>query len=78
MQPHSTRAQRATVALARIGRAAAKGDRFTGADVLLTAHLATALRLPNQLGAYLSRTTARVGYQRALKANQRRGVEVFE
>ena len=60
----------------------AMGDRFTGADILLTTCLANALRrgitLPNKLGDYLSITTARPGYQRAITANQRRPDQVPE
>jgi glutathione S-transferase len=60
----------------------AMGERFTGADILLTTCLASALRrgiaLPKQLDVYLSRTTARVGYQRAIAANQRRADELIE
>jgi glutathione S-transferase len=58
------------------------GERFTGADILLTTCLTSALRrgitLPKQLGVYLSRTTARAGYQRAIAANQRNTDEVIE
>jgi glutathione S-transferase len=60
----------------------AMGERFTGADILLTTCLASALRrgiaLPKQLDVYLSRTTGRVGYQRAIAANQRRADELIE
>jgi glutathione S-transferase len=68
-------AKQAEAAVERLGVGPyAMGDRFTGADILLTTCLANALRrgitLPKQLGDYLSRTTARVGYQRAITANQ--------
>jgi glutathione S-transferase len=53
------------------------GERFTGADILLTTCLAGALRrnieLPDMLHAYLNRTVAREAYQMALEANRRRG-----
>jgi len=52
----------------------AMGERFTGADILLTTCLTSALRrditLPDALGNYLSRTTARGAYQRAIEANR--------
>jgi glutathione S-transferase len=50
------------------------GERFTGADILLTTCLTNALRrdisLPDALGNYLSRTTVRGAYQQAIEANQ--------
>ncbi|MGE3149385.1 MAG: glutathione S-transferase family protein [Pseudorhodoplanes sp.] len=50
------------------------GDRFTGADILLSTCLASALRreiaLPAALGDYVKRTTGRDAFQRALAANQ--------
>jgi glutathione S-transferase len=53
------------------------GERFTGADILLTTCLTGALRrnieLPDMLHAYLKRTVAREAYQLALEANRRRG-----
>ncbi len=49
------------------------GERFTGADILVTTCLAGALRrnieLPGVLHDYLRRTTARAAYQRAVAAN---------
>ncbi len=54
------------------------GERFTGADILLTTCLTGALRrnieLPGLLHDYLKRTTAREAYQLALQANRRREV----
>ena len=51
------------------------GERFTGADILLTTCLAGALRrnigLPDLLHEYLKLTTGRKGYQAALRANRR-------
>lgn len=51
------------------------GERFTGADILLTTCLTGALRrkieLPGLLYDYLQRTTAREAYQLALQANRR-------
>ena len=53
----------------------AMGERFTGADILLTSCLTGAQRrgiaLPNALYDYLSKTTAREAYQRAVEANRR-------
>src|SRR5262249_15635750 len=76
-------AKQAEATVERLGAGPyAMGERFTGAGILLTTCLANALRcditLPNRLGDYLSRTTARVGYQRAITANQRRTDEVIE
>ena len=49
------------------------GERFTGADILLTTCLAGALRreieIPEVLHDYLKRTTARAAYSEALQAN---------
>lgn len=54
------------------------GERFTGADILLTTCLTGALRrnleLPGLLHDYLQRTTAREAYQLALQANRRKEV----
>ena len=54
----------------------ALGERFTGADILLTTCLANGLRrnigLPGVLHDYLQRTTARDAYQAALRANVRK------
>jgi glutathione S-transferase len=53
------------------------GDRFTGADILLTTCITGALRrnieLPDLLHTYLKRIVAREAYQVALQANRRRG-----
>ncbi len=50
------------------------GERFSGADILLTTCLNGALRrrieLPDTLHAYLKLTTGRAAYQHALVANQ--------
>ncbi|MBI2961647.1 MAG: glutathione S-transferase family protein [Betaproteobacteria bacterium] len=52
------------------------GERFTGADILLTTCLASALRrqieIPETLQEYLARIAPRQAYQRALEANQPR------
>lgn len=52
------------------------GDRFTGADILLTTCLSGAVRrgikIPDSLHDYLKRTTAREPYELALQANQPR------
>ena len=57
------------------------GERFTGADILLTTCLAGALRrkieLPGALHDYLQRTTARAAYQRAAAANTPRSSAEF-
>lgn len=69
-------AQQAKAAAERLGQAPyAMGDRFTGADILLTSCLTGALRrgidLPGSLLAYTQRISARPAYIRAQKANQR-------
>ena len=50
------------------------GERFTGADILLTTCLVSAVRrqipLTDTLHDYMQRTTCRDAYQSALKANQ--------
>jgi len=65
---------RATVQMLGAGTYA-MGERFTGADILLTTCLTGALLrdivLPDVLGDYLSRTTIREAYQRAMEANRR-------
>ena len=52
----------------------AMGEHFTGADILLTTCLTGALHrdipLPDLLGGYLSRTTKRPAYERAMEANR--------
>lgn len=52
------------------------GERFSGADVLLTTCLASAVRnhieLPDSLNDYLKRCTAREAYRLAEAANRRR------
>ena len=52
------------------------GERFSGADVLLTTCLASAVRgqieLPESLHEYLKRCTAREAYRLAERANQRK------
>jgi len=68
-------AKQAQVAVLRLGAGPyAIGKCFTGADILLTTCLTGALRrdiaLPNALGDYLSRTTTREAYQRAIEANR--------
>jgi len=68
-------AKQAEAAVVRLGAGPyAMGDRFTGADILLTTCLTGALRrdivLPPALGDYLSRTTARDAYRRAMEANR--------
>ncbi len=67
--------QQAHAAAVRLGDASyAMGERFTGADILLTTCLTSALRrevaLPEILSQYLARTTAREAYQRAMADNQ--------
>ena len=51
------------------------GERFSGADILLTTCLSGAIRrnieLPEALRDYLQRTTSRAAYQRAIQMNQR-------
>ncbi|HSQ04620.1 MAG TPA: glutathione S-transferase family protein [Burkholderiales bacterium] len=75
--------QAARECFARQARAAAErlsaggpfvlGNRFTGADILLTTCLAGALRrkieIPRVLHDYVERTTAREAYRQALQAN---------
>ena len=79
--PNAVKAARAIfseqidAAAARLGTSPyALGERFTGADILLTTCLSFALRyeisLPKPLGDYLARNTARAPYQRAREANQ--------
>ena len=68
-------AKQAEAAVARLGAGPyAMGERFTGADILLTTCLTGALRrdvpLPVPLGDYLARTTAREAYKRAMAANR--------
>lgn len=68
-------AKQAGAALVRLGNAPyAMGERFTGADILLTTCLTGAQRrdvaIPGPLMDYLSRTTSRPAYQSALAANQ--------
>ncbi len=68
-------AKQAEAAATRMGAGPyAMGDRFTGADILLTTCLAGALRrgiaLPKRLCDYLTLTTSRAAYQRALEANK--------
>ena len=70
-------AKQAQAAAMRLGlEPYAMGERFTGADILLTTCLTGALRreipLPDSLRDYLSRTTMRKAYQRAMQANQLR------
>ena len=68
-------AKQADAALVRLGAGPyAMGERFTGADILLTTCLTGALRrdiaLPQALNDYLARTTARAAYPLAMAANQ--------
>ena len=68
-------AKQAGAAVARLGEGPyAMGDRFTGADILLTTCLTGAARrdiaLPRPLDDYLTLTTAREAYQRAVAVNQ--------
>jgi len=68
-------AEQAEAAAARLGAGPyVLGDRFTGADILLTTCLTGAVRreiaLPERLLDYMKRVTARPAYQRALEANQ--------
>ena len=68
-------AKQAETAMVRLGAGPyAMGDSFTGADILLTTCLTGAQRreivLPAPLKAYLSRTTSREAYQRAVATNQ--------
>ncbi|MFH1602850.1 MAG: glutathione S-transferase family protein [Pseudomonadota bacterium] len=67
--------KQADAAAARLGAGPyAMGDRFTGADILLTTCLSGALRrgiaLPKPLSDYLALTTSRAAYQRALEMNK--------
>ncbi len=69
-------AKQADAAMTRLGAGPyAMGDRFTGADILLTTCLTGAprreIKLPEPLNDYLARTTAREAYQRAMRINQR-------
>ena len=68
-------AKQAEATVQRLGAGPyAMGERFTGADILLTTCLTSALRrdiaLPDALGNYLARTTVRGAYQRAIEADQ--------
>lgn len=68
-------AHQAAAAAARLGSGPyAMGERFTGADILLTTCLTGAkkreIALPAPLDRYLALTTAREPYQRAMQANQ--------
>jgi glutathione S-transferase len=68
-------AKQADAAVARLGAGPyAMGDRFTGADILLTTCLASARRreitLPKPLNDYLTRTTSREPYRLAMQVNQ--------
>ncbi|MFM9970831.1 MAG: glutathione S-transferase family protein [Burkholderiales bacterium] len=68
-------AKQAEAALVRLGDGPyAMGARFTGADILLTTCLTGAERrqvsIPQGLHEYLSRTTSREAYKRAMEANQ--------
>ena len=68
-------AKQANAAVARLGAGPyAMGERFTGADILLTTCLSGAARreiaLPQPLLDYLARTTAREAYKRAMAINQ--------
>jgi glutathione S-transferase len=68
-------AKQAGAALTRLGVGPyAMGDRFTGADILLTTCLTGAQRrevtLPKPLNDYVARNTSREAYQRAMRSNQ--------
>ena len=68
-------AKQAQAALTRLGTGPfAMGDRFTGADILLTTCLTGAARrevsIPAGLHDYLALTTSREAYKRAMEANQ--------
>ena len=68
-------AKQAEAALIRLGTGPfAMGDRFTGADILLTTCLTGAERrevsIPAGLNDYLARTTSREAYKSAMQANQ--------
>ncbi len=68
-------AKQAEAAATRLGAGPyAMGDRFTGADILLTTCLTGAQRreiaLPRPLNDYLARTTSREAYKRAMQVNQ--------
>ena len=71
---YARQARAAEILLARGGHYAL-GERFSGADILLTTCFNGAIRrnieLPAALHDYLKRTTARPAYQRALQLNQR-------
>jgi glutathione S-transferase len=69
-------ARQAEAAAVRLGpKRYVLGDEFSGADILLTTCLNSAIRrdilLPTVLADYHERITARPAYQRALAANQR-------
>ena len=66
--------KQAGAAAVRLGNGPyAMGERFTGADILLTSSLASALKrdleLPPRLHEYLALTTARPAYRRAVADN---------
>ena len=68
-------AAQAVAALTRFGAGPyAMGERFTGADILLTTCLTGAQRreipIPAPLQDYVARTTARAAYKLAMEANQ--------
>ena len=68
-------AKQADAAAERLGAGPyAMGDRFTGADILLTTCLTGARRreitLPKPLNDYLARTASREPYQQAMQINQ--------
>jgi glutathione S-transferase len=68
-------AKQAGAAVIRLGAGPyAMGERFTGADILLTTCLTGAKRrevaLPAELDQYLERTTSRAAYKSAMQANQ--------
>jgi glutathione S-transferase len=69
--------QQAAAAAQRLGAGPyAMGERFTGADILLTTCLASAQRrdiaLPEVLNDYLAGTTVRPAYRRGVEANRPR------
>jgi glutathione S-transferase len=68
-------AKQADTVMARLGAGPyAMGERFTGADILLTTCLTGARRreitLPKSLNDYLARTTSREPYRQAIQSNQ--------
>jgi glutathione S-transferase len=68
-------AKQADTVMARLGAGPyAMGERFTGADILLTTCLTSARRreitLPELLNDYLARTTSREPYRLAMQVNQ--------